>query len=83
MEPIIFLAMVVTTSSTPCVAKTSCWVGRARIGFLAAIKRDPWEATRSCSEVPATMECSAVEDPITWSAVRATTASVATLAPTA
>jgi Ca2+-binding RTX toxin-like protein len=56
--------------------------GGARIGFLAAIKRDPWEAPRPCSEAPATMECSAVEDPMTWSAVRATTASVATLAPT-
>jgi hypothetical protein len=48
-----------TTCSLPCVAETTCWAVRARIGFSAATNASPSEATRTWREDPATMEFAA------------------------
>src|SRR5215213_7016435 len=45
MEPTIFLAMALTTSSTPWVVGPTCCVGRATTGASAAANTAPKEAT--------------------------------------
>jgi hypothetical protein len=44
-----------TTGSSPSMAATTCWAGRARIGLRAIQRRGHSEATRTYREVPATI----------------------------
>jgi len=59
-------ARAATTYSSPCVAKTTSLAVRARMWSRAAIRLAPWAATRTCGEVPVTMEFSAAMAQTTW-----------------
>jgi hypothetical protein len=68
------LATAATTSSTPSMAATICWAGRARIASSALLKHSTSSrATRSFLEVPATISFGLARVRTMWLAGKVTT----------
>ena len=62
-----------TTGSSPSMAATICWAGRARIASSALLKTASSRATRPFSEVPATISLGPARVPTSWRAGKVTT----------